>query len=102
MKSTAEQAADNIFAGRPIKVLMLASWKSPGSCLVCNRVVPPGEYYMLTRVGGVHCTGCYHVRYGVGKPNTPPRKKFRTFAARELAKEPARRTKSPRKFFVNM
>ncbi len=101
MQPTAGQLADNIFAGRPIKVLMLVSWKSPGSCAVCNRVVPPGEYYMLTKAGGVHCTGCYHVRYGVGKPN-PPRKKFRTFVVLEPAREPARRTKSPRKFFVNM
>ena len=97
MQLIAKQSADNIFAGRPIKVLMLVSWKSPGSCVVCSRVVSAGEYYMLTRAGGVHCTGCYHVRYGVGKPN-PQRKKFLTFAARE----PARRTKSPRKFFVNM
>ncbi len=102
MQPTAEQSADNIFAGRPIKVLMLVSWKSPGPCAVCNRVLPAGEYYMLTRVGGVYCTGCYHVRYGVGKPNTLPRKKFRTFASRESIKEPARRTKSPQKFFVKM
>ena len=102
MQPTYKQRADKIFAGRPIKVLMLAGWKTPGPCTVCNRVVPAGEYYMFTRAGGVHCTGCYHVRYGVGKPNPPPRKKFRTFASREPIKEPARRTKSPRKFFVNM
>ncbi len=102
MQPTAEQSADDIFAGRPIKVLMLVSWKTPGSCAVCKRVVPAGEYYMLTKAGGVHCTGCYHVRYGVGKSNPPLRKKFRMFAAREPAKEPARRTKSPRKFFVKM